>query len=254
MLLTAADDGPSLWLGATATLVSLVILAYFLWRLWTLLYPVVPLARGDYAEARRGFERTTRFWMKGAARVSRYNVALCLHYEGRLAEAEAEIRRLLNEPIDTRLAYASRSLLGTILVLREHSLDEARLLLEEAQKQIPTPLGALVLAHTRLASGDRGGAAQLVASSLIMASAPRYRLGWKATLRFDPRVQGSMEAFFRGWYFYKVGEMQRARADLLVAAQSPLPHVCTQRARLLLPTASRPSFDEVPGSLSPHEL
>jgi hypothetical protein len=216
---------------------------------------MVPLARGDYAAARRGFEKTTRFWLSSAAKVSRYNVALCLELEGRLAEAEERIRRLLAEPLDDRLVYASRSLLGTILVLREHSLDEARVLLDAAQSDIATPLGALLLAHAHLGLGDRGGAAQKAASAMIMPPSPAYRLGWKAALRFDPALQGSMEAFFRGWYFYKVGEMERAKADLEVAARSRLPHVCTQRARTLLPQASRPSFDdEPPSSLSPHEF
>ncbi len=239
-----------------APIVPLVFLVYFSVRLWTLLSPMRPLARGDYAAARRGFEKTTRFWLPSAARASRYNVALCLELEGRLAEAEARVRALLAEKLDERLTYASRSLLGTILVLREHGLEEARALLDAAQADIATPLGALLLAHAHYGLGDKGGAAQHVASAMTMESAPSVRLGWKASLRFDPELQRSMESYFRGWYFYKVGEMQRARLDFELACRSPLVHVCTVRARTLLTSASRPSFDieDAPSSLSPHEF
>lgn len=147
-----------------APIVPLVFLVYFSVRLWTLLSPMRPLARGDYAAARRGFEKTTRFWLPSAA--------------------------------------------------------------------------------------------QHVASAMTMESAPSVRLGWKASLRFDPELQRSMESYFRGWYFYKVGEMQRARLDFELACRSPLVHVCTVRARTLLTSASRPSFDieDAPSSLSPHEF
>jgi tetratricopeptide (TPR) repeat protein len=247
------EDEPSFWLSTVLTIAPLLVLFYLAWRLWALLWPAVALTRGDYAAARRGFERTTRSWLPSTSRASRYNVAFCLELEGRLAEAEARIRKLLEEPLDDRLTYASKSLLGTILVLREHQHDEARVLLDAAQREIPTPLVALILAHAHLSLGDRGGAAQHAASAMIMPPPP-HRVGWKAALRFDPKLQASMEAFFRGWYFYRVGEMQRARAELEIAARSPLPHVCTQRARALLPQASRPSIDEEPSSLSPHEF
>ena len=241
---------------ALAPLVPLVMLVYFAVRLYTLLAPMRPFARGDYAEARRGFEKTTRFWLPSAARGSRYNVALCLELEGRLAEAEARVRALLGEPIDDRLLYASRSLLGTILILREYGADEARVLLAAAQAEIPTPLGALLLAHAHLGLGDKGGAAQHVATAMTMDPAPSFRVGWKSTLRFDPRMQSSMEMFFRGWYFYKVGDLARARVDFEMAAKSPLSHVCTKRAHMLLASASRPQIDveDPPSSLSPHEF
>ena len=253
-----ADPEPT-WIATfllVAPLVPLVFLFYFSFRLWALLSPMRPMARGEYAVARRGFEKTTNFWLPSAARASRYNVALCLELEGRLAEAEARVRELLNEPLDERLTYAARSLLGTVLVLREHGLDEARMLLEAAQAELPTPLGALLLAHAHHGLGDKGGAAQHVASSMTMPPSPSFRFGWKASLRFDPELHRSMENYFRGWYFYKVGDMSRARIDFDLACQSPLIHVCTARARTLLASASRPSFDieEAPSSLSPHEF
>jgi hypothetical protein len=259
-LLTAAaadDDATfaSALLDVGITLTPLPLLGYLVWRLYTLLQPRFPLARGEYAEARRGYERMASFWIPTTARTSRYNAALCLVLEGRLEDGEAALRELLEEPLDARLTYASRSLLGAVLVLRETSPAEARALLRDAHGDIPTPLGALLLAHAHLSLGDRGGAAQLVAEALTLPRAPRERPGWKGALRFDARLHASMEAFFRGWYFYKVGELGRARADLRAAAGSSLPHVCTQRARALLPAASRPSFgDEPPSSLSPHEL
>jgi tetratricopeptide (TPR) repeat protein len=242
---------------AWSPLVPLVFLVYFSFRLWSLLSPMWPLARGEYATARRGFERTTRFWLPSAARASRYNVALCLELEGRLAEAEARARELLAEKLDERLAYAARSLLGTILVLREHSLEEARALLDAVQAQIPTPLGALLLAHAHLGLGDTGGAAQHVAEALTMPQTPSQSgHGWKASLRFEPELHRSMENFFRGWYFYKVGDLSRARIDFDLACRSPLAHVCTARARMLLASASRPGFDieDPPSSLSPYEF
>ncbi len=250
-----ADDASS-WISALVSLSPLVVVAYFVWGVWALLYPMVPFGRGAWADARRGFERTTRSWLPSAARSSRYNVALCLELEGKLEEAEAHVRDLLGEPLDARLTYAGRSLLGTILVLRDHAPNEARALLDAAQREIPSPLGALLLAHAHLTLGDKGGAAQLVATSFTIPPVPKDLAGWKASLRFDPRIQSSMEAYFRGWYFHKVGDRRRARSDLEKAAQSPLSHVCVGRARALLVSASRPSFhlDEPPSSLSPHEL
>ncbi len=239
-----------------APLVPLAFTVYFTFRIWSLLAPMRPLARGDYAAARRGFERTTRFWLPSAARASRYNVALCLELEGRLPEAEARVRELLAGPLDDRLTYAARSLLGTILVLRDQHAEEARTLLGAAQADIPTPLGALLLAHAHFQLGDRGGAAQHVAAAMTMDRAPGLRLGWKAALRFDPDLQRSMESFFRGWYFLKAGDLARARIDLILAGESRLPHVCRARARMLLAGASRPDFEieEAPSSLSPHEF
>jgi hypothetical protein len=88
-----------------------------------------------------------------------------------------------------------------------------------------------------------------------MPPAPRYDVGWKASLRFDSRLQRSLEAFFRGWYFYKAGEMRRARVELTLAARSPLSHIGTQRARAFLSATGPPSFaDDPASSLSPHEL
>ncbi len=239
-----------------APVVPLLFLFYFSFRIWTLLAPMRPMARGEYAVARRGFEKTTRFWLPSAARASRYNVALCLELEGRLAESEARVRELLAEPLDERLTYAARSLLGTVLMLREHGFEEARALLEAAQSDLPTPLGALLLAHAHFGLGDKGGAAQHVAAAMTMPPAPSFRVGWKASLRFDPELQRSMESYFRGWYFYKVGDMSRARVDFDLACRSPLVHVCTARARTLLASASSPAFDieDPPSSLSPHEF
>jgi hypothetical protein len=133
---------------------------------------------------------------------------------------------------------------------------EARELLDAAQTEVPTPLGALVLAHAVLALGDRGGAARLVAQSMTMPAAADRLIGWKASLRFEPRLQTSMEAYFRGWYFLKAGERANARGELERAGKSPLPHVCAQRARAMLALYSRHSIDveDPPSSLSPHEL
>jgi hypothetical protein len=250
-----ADD-PTSWVSFVVTFAPLPVLVYFVVKLWQLLRPMTLLYRGEYPEARKGFEKTTRFWIPSAARASRYNVAFCLELEGKLEEAESKVRSLTREPLDPRLLYAARSLLGTILVLRDTSPHEARELLDFAQKEVPTPLGALLLAHAHLTLGDRGGAAKLVADSITMAKAPPVLLGWKSSLRFEPRLQSSMEAFFRGWYFHKAGERANSRAELERAAATPLPHVCAQRARAILAMYSQHSIDleDVPSSLSPHEL
>jgi hypothetical protein len=249
-------DEPTSWASFVATFAPLPVVVYFVVKLWQLLRPMTLLFRGEYADARRGFEKTTDFWISSAARASRYNVALCLELEGKLEEAESKLRALMRESLDPRLTYATRSLLGTILILRDISPHEAREILDLAQKDVPTPLGALLLAHAHLALGDRGGAARLVADSITMAGAPPRLLGWKASLRFEPRLQSSIEAFFRGWYFHKAGERANSRAELERAAATPLPHVCAQRARAILAAYSKHSIDleDVPSSLSPHEF
>jgi hypothetical protein len=91
---------------------------------------------------------------------------------------------------------------------------------------------------------------------MTMPPAPANLIGWKASLRFEPRLQSSMESFFRGWYFHKAGERANSRAELERAAATPLPHVCAQRARAILAMYSQHSIDleDVPSSLSPHEL
>ncbi|MFT3770339.1 MAG: tetratricopeptide repeat protein [Minicystis sp.] len=226
------------------------------WWLWRVLRATSLLFSGDYAAARPLWEKYigSRLWGMDAS--ARYNVAYCLHHEGKLEEALTALRDLEARHPRGVIAGIRDTLLGSTLLLLDRDHAEASARMERGDIVFPNRHSWLFRAHAALSLGDEARAADLVRTALTMPEPPSFKLG-VVSARVDRTLQGAVGAYLLGWYHERLGDTASARSAYESAAATPRESIYVRRAREALERMGRARVeesDEGPSSLSPLAL
>jgi tetratricopeptide (TPR) repeat protein len=236
-------------------LALLLVLAVLVRFLWLILRGTALLFTGAFSEARAIWERWVGSWLPGMDISARYNTAYCLHHEGRLDEALERLRDLSSRRPRGVLAGLTQTLTGATLVLLERSPEEADALIRQGDPAFPQRQAPLLRAHAALARGDQASAVELVATADSMPEPPSFQLGLLVMARVDRPLVIAVEAYLRGWYAERTGELDRARQEYARAAAAPRGSLYVHRARAAVERLAAPvrvvEGDEPPSSLSP---
>jgi tetratricopeptide (TPR) repeat protein len=231
-------------------LAAIVALGILLVRL---IRAMTRLLSGDFAGARALWARWLGSWIPTLDSSARYNVAYCLHHEGKLEEALAALRALEARRPRTITRSLCESMVGATLLLLDRDHEEAGALVERGDAAFPTRQSWLWRAHAALSRGDRERAAELVEKAAALPDPPGFKLGI-TTVHVDKPLALATEAFLRGWYHERLGDLGAARPEYARAAATPRESVYVLRSRAALdrlaPVHSQEN-DEPPSSLSP---
>jgi tetratricopeptide (TPR) repeat protein len=238
-------------------LALLLAIAVLVRLLWLTLRGTALLFAGAYPEARAIWERKVGSWLPGMDASARYNAAYCLHHEGRLDEALGRLRDLSSRRPRGLIAGLTQTLTGATLVLLDRSPEEADALIRQGDPVFPQRQAPLLRAHAALARGDQASAVELVAVADAMPEPPGFKLGL-VTARVDRPLVIAVEAYLRGWYAERTGDLERARQEYARAAAAPRGSIYVHRARAAVERLAAPAAvaegDEPPSSLSPLAL
>ena len=222
--------------------------------------PYLRLLRGDFAHARRAFERASRYWLtsRRSRTLYRYNAASMSLLMGQLGDAVARFEQLLEEPkLDPRTARIARAALLTLSVFLGR---DAGALVDDVESDLPlegtnrASLG-LTIAHARLTQGQVAAAE----AALRAPTPPSARLqrGGGAFFLLPREWQEDCVSTLRGWLFLRLGQADDALPLLRRGAAARTHHVFREQSERLLAGAEpgRSPVDEEPAaSLSPQVL
>jgi hypothetical protein len=153
-------------------------------------------------------------------RVARYHEA-ALHLSGDLEESVRVLAPLHEEKLRGQLRYALCAVDAANLVLLDRDHRRASALLDEARRIYEPVEDILLAAHAKLGAGEPEEAATLFAK----AAAKPFD---------DHQPQTAIIHTLRGLYLTQMGSAAEARAELSLAAETPLTNVYVRRARAAL--------------------